>query len=283
MELSKHLVSVLICFACAVVVCPAQTKPQSSQVTRDVNLKVILSRIELSTDKFRESLNESLVRSRVDQTTPENDINTFVPAFLSAIYQVGNQGGNPSATVARVENVLRQASSIDSFIIHHRLDRQVKSDWARVRTDVNELARLYGLASSGSGQIAPSLYLNGSAQLSDDELNQLIQRLENGGDKFRLSLTDAFDSTGYDKTSGEGRMNNDLRGLKKETDQLRSQFDARKPINGTVTSLLIRAAPIDAYMRGNLLTNRVQDDWRTLSADLNILALAYKLSEIGRR
>jgi len=282
MKVSRHLVSAVICFTYAVM-SSAQTKSQPSQITRDHNLKVIVSRIELSTGKFRDSLNKSLVRSRVDQTTLENDINTFVPAFQSAIYQMGNQIGNDDANVAHVESVLRQASFIDTFVIHHRLDRQVKMDWSRVRTDVNELARLYGVASSWNGKIGPSPYINGSAQLSDDELNQLIQRLENDGDKFRLSLTDAFDSTGYDKTSGEGRMNNDLRALKKETDQLRNQFDAKKPISANVTSLLVRAAPIDVYMRGNLLTNRVQDDWRTLSADLNILAVAYNLSEIGRR
>lgn len=111
----------------------------------------------------------------------------------------------------------------------------------------------------------------------------MIQRLETGGDTFRTSLTEAFEHTGYDHTDGEGNMNNALRGLKKETDQLRIQFDARQPLTNYVHSLLNRAPPIDTYMNGNFLTSRVQNDWLTLRADINTLAVAFHLSEIGRK
>ena len=281
MKVSKHLVSVFIIFACSIVVF-AQTNSQSGRVTTDQKVKVALRRLELSTSKFRDSLNKSLVRSRIDQRTSENDINTLVPGFQAAIYQVRNQISDHGENVARVESILRQASLIDAFMIHHRLDRQVQIDWASVRTDLNGLAQVYEVTWSWNRQIVSSLYVNGSAHLSDDELNQLIQRLETGGDTFRLSLTDAFDKTGYDHTSGEGNMNNALRGLKKETDQLRNQFDAREPVTGNVTRLVVKAKPIDSYMRGNLLTNRVQNDWRTLCKDINTLAVAYKVSEIGQ-
>jgi len=42
------------------------------------------------------------------------------------------------------------------------------------------------------------------------------------------------------------------------------------------------AKSIDVYMRGNALTERVQNDWLTLRADINSLADAYKLSEVGQ-
>ena len=282
MQFSKILVSASIFFACSVVV-PAQTKPHSSQGATEANINVILDRLELSTGKFRLNVNRALVQSRVDQTTSPNDINTFVPRLQAAIYQLRIKNDNPGETRTSVESLLRQASLVDAFMIQHRLNKQVQGDWAAVRTDLNLLARNYGVTWSWNRQSVSPPYANGSAYLSDEVLNQLIQRLETGGDTFRSSLTDAFDLTGYDKTPGEGRMNNDLRGLKKETDQLRSQFDARQPLTGIVTNLLVRTRPIDTYMRENLLTNRVQNDWRTLYSDINTLAVAYNLSEMRRR
>jgi len=282
MQFSKLLVSVSIFFACACVV-PAQTKRHSGQGATEANINVILDRLEVGTGKFRLSVNKALVQSRVDQTTSPNDINTFVPRLQAAIYQLRIKNDNSGETRASVETLLRQASLVNAFMIQHRLNKQVQGDWASVRTDLNLLARNSGVTWSWNQQSVYPPYVNGLAQLSDEELNELIQRLETGGDRFRSSLTDAFDLTGYDKTPGEGRMNTDLRGLKKETDQLRSQFDARQPLTGIVTNLLVRTRPIDTYMRENLLTNRVQNDWRTLSADINTLAVAYKLSEMGRR
>ena len=69
-------------------------------------------------------------------------------------------------------------------------------------------------------------------RLSESELNQLIQQVENGGDTFRVSLTDAFCQRPYDRTRSEGNMNDALRGFKKATDQLRIRFDARQLVDG---------------------------------------------------
>jgi hypothetical protein len=283
MKFLKHLVSIFLVLALSVVVC-AQRKSQSSRIIpTDQKITVILKQLQLSTSKFRGSLNKSLVRSRVDQTTPENDINTLEPGFETAIVQLRNQIGSHAENVANVEDVLQQASLINAFLVRNNLGREVQIDWATVRQDLNGLAQVYGVTWSWNPQSISSFYVNGSTHLSDNELNDLIQRLEDGGDRFRSSLTDAFDHTGFDQTSGEGKMNNALRGLKRETDQLRNQFDAKEPVTGNVATLVVRAIPIDVYMRGNLLTDRVQNDWRTLCEDINTLAAAFKLSEIGRR
>ena len=79
---------------------------------------------------------------------------------------------------------------------------------------------------------------NGSFRLSDSELNQLIQQIENGGDNFRVSLTDAFFRRPYDRTRSEGNMNNALRGFKRATDQVHIRFDARQLISDDVKHLL---------------------------------------------
>src|SRR4030095_12279506 len=107
---------------------------------------------------------------------------------------------------------------------------------------------------------------------------QLIQQIENGGDKFRVSLTDAFDRRPYDRTRSEGNMNDALRGFKKATDQVRIHFDAGQLVSDDVQRLLDLAQPLENFMRANPLTDGARDDWSTLRTKLNILANAYNIS-----
>ncbi|HEU5236031.1 MAG TPA: YMGG-like glycine zipper-containing protein [Pyrinomonadaceae bacterium] len=127
-------------------------------------------------------------------------------------------------------------------------------------------------------QAQPQLNNVRSSRLSDGELNQLIRRIEAGGDRFRSSLTDAFDRDLYNQTRSEGNMLVAVGDLKNATDQLRNQFDARQPTHEYVERVLARATPIDTYLRDNRLTTRAQNDWASLRSELNTLAGAYNLS-----
>src|ERR1043166_8903316 len=94
-------------------------------------------------------------------------------------------------------------------------------------------------------QAQPQLNNVRSSRLSDGELNQLIRRIEAGGDRFRSSLTEAFDRDLYNQTRSEGNMLVAVGDLKNATDQLRNQFDARQPTHEYVERVLGRATPID--------------------------------------
>ncbi len=115
-------------------------------------------------------------------------------------------------------------------------------------------------------------------RLSETELNQLILKIENGGDTFRESLTDAFAQRPYDRTRSEGNMNDALRGFKKATDQLRIRFDASQLAAADVRHLLDQAKPLDDFMRNNSLADRARSDWATLRTDLNTLGSAYNVA-----
>ena len=119
---------------------------------------------------------------------------------------------------------------------------------------------------------------NRSFRLSDSELTQLIQQIENDGDKFRVSLTDAFFQRPYDRTRSEGHMNEALRSFKKATDQVRIRFDSTQLVSDDVQHLLDQAQPLENFMRDDSLTVRARNDWSTLRTNLNLLANAYNIS-----
>ncbi|HVS83001.1 MAG TPA: hypothetical protein VHE60_14835 [Pyrinomonadaceae bacterium] len=277
MKNSKRIMSALILFALAIIGVSAQAQRQSSRVsTRQVG--GILQRLEQSSNRFRDSLNDGLISDRIDETRPQNDINSFEPAFASAIDQFRDRFTRRRAVAADVQNILQKASLVNGFMTRNRLNVQVQNDWASVRTDLNALANAYGVSWQWNRQTLPPVNPSRSSRLSDSELNQLIQRIETGGDTFRSSLTGAFGQGRYDQTTSEVNMNDAVRDFKNATDQLRNRFDARQSVTGDVEHLLEHATPIDTYMHNNRLTNRAQNDWSTLRGDLNTLAGAYNLS-----
>ena len=273
----RNIVSVLTLIVLWTVGVNAQTQRQTDRIA-DRQVSAILQRLERSSNTFRNSLNLALVNARMDEMRPENDINTFQPAFANAVDQFTERFTHRQAAAADVQNILQKALPVHGFMSRNRLSLQAQNDWTAVRTDLNALANAYRVSWEWNRQTLPPASSSRSSRLSNTELNQLIRRIETGGDRFRLSLTDAFDRNLYNQTKSEGDMNVAVGDLKNATDQLRNRFDARQPVHEYVERVLARSAPIDTYLRNNRLTTRAQNDWTTLRGDLNILAGTYNLS-----
>ncbi len=274
MKNSKRLMSGFILCALAVIGVTAQAQRRPARVN-DRQVNSILQRIERSTNTFRNSLNLALVNQRVDQTRPQNDINTFEPDLGSAIDQFKNRFATRQAGTADVQNILQKASLVNGFMSRNRLNTRVQNDWAVVRTDLNALATAYGTTWQWNRDQGSA---SQSSRLRDSELNQLIQRIETGGNRFHSSITDAFSRSRSNQTNIEVNMNDDVQDFKNATAQLRNQHNARQPVAGDVERLLALARPIDTFMRSNQLTNRAQTDWSTLKNDLNTLGGAFNVS-----
>ena len=276
MKNSKRTMSLLILFAMTVIAAGAQTQRRPNRVESQIT--GILQRLEQNSNRFRSSLNTSLINARIDETRPQNDINSFVPAFQSAVDQFTDRFTRRVAVAGDLQNVLEKATLVNGFMTRNRLNPQVQNNWTAVRTDLNSLANVYNVTWRWNREAPSTVNSTQSSRLSHSELNRLIQRIETGGDTFRSSLTAAFSRGRYEQTTGEGNMNDAVRGFKSATDQLRNRFDARQPVGEYVERVLAHATPIDSYMRNNRLNSRTQNDWATLRGDLNTLAGAYNLS-----
>jgi hypothetical protein len=236
MWILKSIVSVFVLLTFSNVIglsIQAQPQPNRNNARQVGNM---LQRLERSSSRFRNSLNVALVQGSIDQTRPQNDVSTFESGFQLAIKQFRDQFNRRLAVATDVESILQKASPINSFITQNTLNPRVKNDWTSVRIDLNTLASAFGVSWQWNQLTPMKVDANGSFRLSESELNQLIQRVENGGDKFRVSLTDAFFQRPYDRTRSEGNMNDALRGFKKATDQLRIRRQ-NQPLRQTAASV----------------------------------------------
>ena len=278
MSILKTIVSVLILLAFSTVIGVSIQAQQQTNRNNTREVRNMLQRLERSSSRFRNTLNLALIQGSVDQTQPQNDVSAFESGFELAIRQFRDQFTRRVAVATDVESILHKATPINSFINQNTLNPRVKKDWASVRTDLNRLANAYGIDWQWNQLTPMKVAANGSFRLSESELNQLIQRVEDGGDAFRVSLTDAFSRTPYDRTRSEANMNDALRGFKKATDQVRIRFDVRQLVTDDVRRLLDQAMPLDTFMRDNPLTDRVKSDWMTLRGHLGVLAGAYDVA-----
>ena len=277
MNRSKHILSMLILFALGLVGMSAQAQRRPNGTT-DRQVSVILQRLEQSSSRFHNSLNLVLVNGRVDETRPQNDINSFEPAFSTAIDQFRDKFRRRQDGGTDVQNILQKAALVNGFMTRNRLNATAQNDWAAVRNNLNTLANAYGVNWQWNRPTLPPVSSSQLSRLSDSELNQLIQRIETGRNNFASSLTAAFDRNRYSQTGSERNMLVAVGDLKNATDQLRNQFDARQPLADYVARVLARATPIDTYMSHNRLTTQAQTDWGTLRADLNTLAGALNIA-----
>lgn len=131
----------------------------------------------------------------------------------------------------------------------------------------------FGIAGEAIGQV-----LGQPHRLDDKQVEQIIHRVENQANAFRKSLDESLDKSRLDGTKREDDINAFIKEFDKETARLHDHFDNNKSAGADVEAVLNRAVRIDEFMSRHSLTERPQNEWRTLKATLDELAQAYNVS-----
>jgi hypothetical protein len=257
----------------------AQAQRRAYRMT-DQQVGELIRRVETSADRFRATLDNSLDRSRYDGTRAEDNINAFVQNFETTTDQLRERFNRRASVAADVESVLRQAASIDTFIRNNNntVPRRAQSDWALVRTDLDALARAYGVTWNWSQQTTPGYGSQPQYGGGNRQVGQLIRRIETNTATFRTSLANSLGNSRVAGTRREDRINDLVRDFEAATVQLRNSFRNRTTAAVDVQNVLDRAVPIDNFMRRQNLTGRAESDWALVRTDLDALASAYNVS-----
>ena len=119
--------------------------PQRSDAGRmtDQQLRDLAGRIDSGANAFRKSLGQSVNRSQIDDRRWNGDISQSVADFTQAARRLRDRARRREVDVPDVEDVLRRATSIDSFVQRYQLSPQTEQQWARLSGDLDVLARAY--------------------------------------------------------------------------------------------------------------------------------------------
>jgi hypothetical protein len=106
----------------------------------------------------------------------------------------------------------------------------------------------------------------------DEQLKNMLERIERGADSFKSSLKDALDETRFNSTRSEDNINEFVKQFEMATDRLKQQSSDRNTASSALQEVLTRAATINNFMSRYPLTQRAQSDWEYLRMNLNELA-----------
>ena len=288
MKRIRQTISLALAFAMLSLGLTAAQAQRRTYRLSDAQVSQLIRRVEMSTERFQGSLSDALDRGSYAGATSAGDINNDVQNLQNAVAQLRDRFNRRVSVAADVQNVLQQASLVNGFMLNNRMNTRVQNDWSLVRTDLNALARAYGITwdwnQTGStygtpGYGYPTTTTTGQPyRLSDAQIDTLLRRIQNESDRFRSDLGYALDRSRYDNTRAEDNINQFVSDFADATAQLRSRFDSRRSVSSDVESVLRQATYIDDFMRRHSLGYRAAGDWSALKSDLNQLASAYNVA-----
>jgi ABC-type transporter Mla subunit MlaD len=251
----------------------------------DKEVERILHRMENQANKFRHSLDAALDRSRLNGTNREDDINAFIKNFDEQTKRLHDRFDDHKSVAADVEAVLNSAASIDQFMRRQHLNERAQNDWSTLRGNLDELAEAYNVtwrwesvAVLGPTTVVTATPVGLPYRLTDKEVERILHGIEQQSGKFRSSLDSALDRSSLNSTDREDDINAFVKEFDQEVRRLHDRFDEHKSVAADVQAVLDRAARIDSFMRRRGLTERAQNEWSALRANLDQLAEAYSVT-----
>lgn len=124
----------------------AQTR--RGRVVPKQQIEQLLERIEERTDAFSNQLNKSLDRSRLDGGRTEDKIAERASELENATDELRREfdhNDTRGENRPEAQKILRAATQVNRIMMRRNFSRQAENSWLKLRTELNTLARIYGL------------------------------------------------------------------------------------------------------------------------------------------
>jgi hypothetical protein len=263
----RHTVVLAAAFALTMVSTTAVAQQQSYRVN-DQQVQDALNLIDARTGTFRLSFDRAIDRSRLKGSRAADEIDRSVNDFKQATARLRDRVNDRRSDGAAVDDVLRPATIIDTFMTGNQLDASVQRDWQDLRRELDGLARMYGVTWNRTpSQTTPSV-------ANDPLVKQLLTRTTRDALQLRRSLGPSVARGRGRAAREEDDINRFVTELTEATARLNDQFDRRQSVTAGIGDLLQGGVRIDKFMQRHPLTTGAQNDWRVVRRDLDDLARA---------
>ena len=260
----------LITFIVSLVVFPSPaTRGQQLRTTETT--KQLVSSLETNTDRFSNSVDAALDRSRLDDSNLEDQFNALVDEFEYATDDLNDQIDNDMVIGADVREVLRRGLNLDMFMKAHRLTPAAQSAWNQVKGNLEQLARGYSIV----WVWAPST----DTAMNRASTRRVISRIEEAADDFRDSFDATLDRGRIDGSEYEDFMNRVVATFENTLDRLEEQTDRSDNLNTNDLNIVINnAKAIDGFLRKHSVSGRAMRDWARVKTNLYDLAVLHRVA-----
>jgi len=246
----------------------------------DTSLRDLVRRIQTRTTTFSNTAQNALNRSSISNSS-RDEFNRLLADFESSVGQLNRRSYTRQSTQTEVRAALDRAALINNFLLNNRLGYGAQRDWDLVRADLDQLAQVYNLnwqwnTGSVGGPTGGSGY--GDYNLSDTQMRQLIQRIDNRASTFSRSFRQDLNRGTVNDRYGLDEARRQLSEFESATAQLRSRVNTRQANASDVRTVLDRAAVLNTYVTNHQLGYQTKNNWDLLRQDLDRLASAYNIA-----
>jgi hypothetical protein len=152
-KLTKIFVSLMAMFIVLIAADAGNAQARRLRGVSKQQVENLLERIEERTDRFSNQLNKSLDRSRLDGGRAEDNIANRALALENASDELRREfdfDDTRGETRQKARKVINAAIAVNSVMTRRNFSRQAETSWVNLRTEINALARIYGLKTIGS-------------------------------------------------------------------------------------------------------------------------------------
>ena len=241
----------------------------------DRQVETLLTRIENRTDTFKNQVDRSLDNSNIDGTRQEDSINSLVGNFENATNRLKDNFSSRRSSGTDVEEVLRRAAFINSFMRNNRMSSASQSTWTQIRTDLNTLAGYYRVSANWT-IVTPSVtnvYIG-----SDTQVRNLLNSVESRTNTFKRQIGNNLNNSNLDGTNREDSINTMVANFEIATNRLKNNFSSRRSTAADVQEVLNRAVGVNSFVVNNTLSSAAETSWTRIRNDLNTLAGYYRVA-----
>ncbi|MEK6410140.1 MAG: hypothetical protein AABN34_24710 [Acidobacteriota bacterium] len=254
-----------------------QRGQQRSFSVSEQEVDQLLRRIEMRSTRFRQDILAALNQTSIDGTRQEDRISDLVRNFEAATATLRDRFRQRRDVAGDVSEVLNQAAFIDRFMARNRLGANAERTWSELRSDLEVLTRYYNVTWRWDAGTSVSAQQR-SFSVSEQQVDQLLGRIETRSTRFRQDILPALNQTPIDGTRQEDRISDLVRNFEAATATLRDRFRQRRDVAGDVSEVLNQAAFIDRFMARNRLEANAERSWSELRSDLEVLARYYNVT-----
>jgi hypothetical protein len=234
----------------------------------DKDVKSLVERIDDGRDKFEDSLDDKLKHSIVRGPNGKANVDKYLDDFKQNVDKLKDRLKTTYAASAEAATVLRQASTIDTYMQQQPSDTKGKSEWNRLATDLKTLARAYGT----DFPIAPNAPVR---RMGDGEVAATADQIAKGAEQLKKALNNDLkkDKT-IDKPTRE-QIVGEADQLSTDAKTLRDRVKGGDPSSAEAATVLDRASRIRTFMEGHNGLPTASGAWSDLASKLTTIASAF--------
>ena len=256
--------TILLATALSLWTLPALAQDRPERLS-DKDVKTLIDLVDVGRDKFEGNLDGEFKGSTLRGASGETKVSGALQDYQDSTQKLKDRFTADYAASAEVATVLKQSTTIDTFMQGSASDMKGRSEWDRQAANLKHLADAYD-------STFPLPDGTAVRRMNDKETASVATTIAQAANRFKSDL-------GNDKTllkPEKDTARKDLEMLIKQADAVKSRTSDGKPATAEVRQVVVQVAKLQTFVDAHPIP--AMTNWRTVQTSLGQLQQAFGLT-----